>query len=599
MNLNINHYSWIVISMKKRYNIELNPPKLSSEQIAKHKDFNALLQQFEAEQPKEEGQPRVVGFGWRTRRFKFAAAAAVLLLFSTVAWQMFQPATNTIAIRHAAPFINPPLEKLQKAFITFEVDAAIGGTFEYGDGTRIVVPPYAFVDKEGKKVLGTVFLMYREFHDYVDIFLSGIPMQYDSSNVQLNMATAGMMEMYALQNTKAVFLKQQNPINIELVSQTTLTKSLDYSVYQLDTTERNWTYQQKDNIDLKLEKSLAMQLKNILAETEIVKELTKIQQEISNLDNKKQLEIAKIEQTIPLAQVPIAPHQPNAANFAFDFDLSAYEVADEAGLKEYNDILWEVSANQETAYKKAISEIVWEDAEVEKIPNGYDYKLTLIHSTETVDLIISPALRGSEYAKARADYENKQRAYEVTMTQRTVQLQPQKEALERELRAEEEKLALQKATYQQRYNRERIIQLRNLRIQEDSIINVKQSIVNRFEVKKFGVWNCDQPLKANQKTLKATFTDESGTPYINYLAFMVNQNTGTVQRFYSSEDMSLAYDSNAPHLMWLVNQEGKIAKFSPEDFKKIPTTASNYTFTFKTIEDNFETEAELRALLAF
>lgn len=586
---------WNLIGrMKKNYDIHINPPKLSSEQIAKHKDFDALLKQFEATQPPKQSA-RVV----RLKRFRFAAAAAVLLLFSVVAWQLFRPETNTISVRPAAPFINPPLEKLQKAYITFEVDAATGGVFEYGDGTKITVPPYAFVNGNGQLVLGKVFLMYREFHDYVDIFLSGIPMKYDSSSVQLDMATAGMMEMYALQNNQAVFLKSDNPIDIALLSKATLTQSLNYNVYQLDTVQQNWNYQQKDDIDLKLEQSTELQLRRVMAETEVVQKLTQVQRQINNLENKKQTALARIEETIPAPSEPIPPRQPNTANFAFDFDLSDYEVEgeEENELAQYKDILWEVSTDQETAYNKAISEIVWEDVKVEKIPNSYNYKVTLIHSTEQVTLITSPALRGSEYAQAKATYENRRRAYDAAVQQRNTQLQPQKAALIQALAKEEEQLTTEKAQFQQRYNRERIIQLRKLKTQVDTTINVEQAIINRFQVKKFGIWNCDEPRNAAKRTISATFTDEHGAAYINYLAFMVNQKTGAVQRFYSNKDMQLSFDENATYLLWLVNKEGKIAKFSGADFSQIPANATEYTFKFNTIEQTFNSEAELRAVL--
>ena len=136
-----------------------------------------------------------------------------------------------------------------------------------------------------------------------------------------------------------------------------------------------------------------------------------------------------------------------------------------------------------------------------------------------------------------------------------------------------------------------------MQTQVDTTINIEQAIINRFQVKKFGIWNCDEPQQATKRTISATFTDENGTAYINYLAFMVNQKTGAVQRFYSNKDMKLSFDKNATYLMWLVNKEGKIAKFSGADFNQIPADVTEYTFKFNTINKTFNSEEELRAIL--
>jgi len=67
---------------KDLYNIKINPPQLSKEEIAKYQDFDALLAKFKEtplpEEVKSERKPRVIWLRY------VATAAAVFLLAAMV-----------------------------------------------------------------------------------------------------------------------------------------------------------------------------------------------------------------------------------------------------------------------------------------------------------------------------------------------------------------------------------------------------------------------------------------------------------------------------------------------------------------------------------
>jgi len=103
------------------------------------------------------------------------AAALVLLLFAP---GLLNKNTGNDLVERK---VNPPIPQAQKVFASYKVDAHKGGVYEYGNGSKITVPARAFVYEDGSEVTGEVELKYREFHDFVDFFLSGIPMEYDSA----------------------------------------------------------------------------------------------------------------------------------------------------------------------------------------------------------------------------------------------------------------------------------------------------------------------------------------------------------------------------------------------------------------------------------
>ena len=223
--------------MKKDiYNFKINPPQPSSEDIEKHKDFDALLQKFqETPLPAEKEptrKPRVV---W----LKYAAAAAAVIMLGVFAQRLLQEGNTLTEEEHFAtlPFINPPLTNIKPTFASQKVNANQGGVYEYNNGSKLIVPAAAFVSDDGKMVEGDVDIKYREMHDFVDFFLSGIPMTYDSAGTKYILESAGMVEIYAEQNGQRLKMQPGKEIKVELISYINMPRlnvSPKYNIYKLD-----------------------------------------------------------------------------------------------------------------------------------------------------------------------------------------------------------------------------------------------------------------------------------------------------------------------------------------------------------------------------
>lgn len=73
----------------------------------------------------------------------------------------------------------PPIDALFQETVVpsqfIPVDAGRGAVFTGDGGTKIVVPPSAFIDEEGQEVLGEVMVEFKEVVDKSDILLSNVP----------------------------------------------------------------------------------------------------------------------------------------------------------------------------------------------------------------------------------------------------------------------------------------------------------------------------------------------------------------------------------------------------------------------------------------
>jgi hypothetical protein len=66
-----------------------------------------------------------------------------------------------------------------------------------------------------------VTFKFREFLDQKDVFLSDIPMAYDSSGSKYNFVSDGMFELLAYQNDSPIFIEQGKSVKVELASKQT------------------------------------------------------------------------------------------------------------------------------------------------------------------------------------------------------------------------------------------------------------------------------------------------------------------------------------------------------------------------------------------
>ena len=577
--------------MKKDfYNIKINPPQPSSVDIAKHQDFDALLAQFkEAPQPEElkpERKPRVI---W----LRYAAAAAAVIILAVMVRGLLQGENGMSDEQYFAsqPFINPPLDDIKPTFASARINANQGGIYEYNNGSKLIVPASAFKSADGKLVEGEVDIEYREMHDYVDFFLSGIPMTYDSAGTKYVLESAGMVEIIAKQNGQPLKMQPGKEIKVELISYISMPRlnvNPKYNIYKLNASTRSWEYRNVDNIQI------IEELDNEGFENEELNILkTNYQSSISKITTAENIEINELEARIGTPIKPTRPFKADKNQFSFDLDISenASPIVKELGEK-YQNIIWHISPNSPDINPNAFK-VEWESMDLKPLDDGQDFELTLINGDNQERVIVTPALSGNEFTQAMSVYDVAMETYRRALNAREIALEENRNKIS-------EKYASQKEEAKKVFTQS--IEEWRTENQNDPALNqvVRKKIINRFVATEFGIWNCDRPIHPDDLEIEGNFELEEGAEVTDEIAYLVNKNRNTIVRIYAKDGAKVNFDQKSDNLMWMVTKDNQIAIFRPQEFKKInQKKGGNHTFKLKVEPDALKSEEDVRKVLQF
>ncbi|MCB0684680.1 MAG: hypothetical protein KDC32_27750 [Saprospiraceae bacterium] len=568
--------------MKKNYDFRINPKPLSSEEIRQHQDFDALLRQLEEVQPVRRPA--------RLRRLLYVASTAAAACLA--GWLIFNqvfigPPYSERAERFFAerPFLSEPLAGAVEAdFASYRVDANQGGVFEYRNGSRLFVPAAAFEDLDGKVVEGEVNIRYREMHDYIDFFLSDIPMAYDSTGRNYVLESAGMMEIYAEQNGQRVRMRPGKTIDVELVSEIDIPNinvPPRYSVYRLDTLSRKWVYEDVDRLEILEANFHLVDPGHPFYETQ-----AQFRQYLSEIEAAEELAREQMEASFPLPAKPIRPVQYNPAGFVFDFSFS-----EQAGgaTHPYAGALWQLSPD-ETATEETLNRS-WSDMRLQRL-NNLGYELTLIDGDKQVVVKVQPVLSGADYQRALETYNRELEIYEQLVAEREATLTTRFDSLQTEF-------LLRRQSLSDEFQRQYLAYLESGRQPTGLEWATRRKVINRFKADRFGIWNCSRPLPEQTGRVKGHLVDQDGRPFEGEVAYLVDRRRNSVSRIYVDARTELHFDANSDNLLWLVTDDQKLAVFRPADFREVPPGSDEFTFVLQIVDRPIGSEAELREILYF
>jgi hypothetical protein len=504
--------------MKDNYNIKINPPELSSEQINQHQDFDALLASFEqvSGASKESNTASTATTTMKvvkTRRRRYIAGIIATLAAASLVFVIFKDSLMP------APTYVPPLAQVNEVLTlqspmpnlvpppeTKTVQAETGETLTYSSGSKVKIPAAAFVDKTGQPVKGAVEITYREFNDPVDMFLAGIPKEL---NKHQDLRSTGMMEIKGFQNGEPVYLNRNKTLDIELQGKMAPDmKSDDLGVYVYSSQEDAWNYQAKDRVEIlnnTTNNNTTINANNFTLESP---ELAAI---IAQLQQEKQ------------ASKPMPPIKPGVPNDmqVFDFELDLENAPE---LKQYDQKI-DFMASAEV-FTPATFDTIWSDMALTKGTDGH-YILTL-------------------------EYENEQ----GEITQKVAKVEPVVVATQ-EAKA---KFEVEQAKYQQALAdwETEIVALAQEQITKEVLVN----IINRFEIQRFGLWNCGTPVEWKEtETVPTQFVDLEGTPIELQEVFVAAQD----QQFYysapsnqSRSNVPLPSDEQLKQKIWAMTAQGDL-----------------------------------------
>ncbi|RMF19961.1 MAG: hypothetical protein D6765_17420 [Bacteroidetes bacterium] len=576
--------------MSKRYDFRDRIPPLSSEEITRHKDFDALLQAFEGGR-KPEAPVR------RLRPWVVAAAAAAALLAGYLLWWP-SPGTSYEQLAEAffssRPFIAPPLPELEPPSEVVTVNAEQGGVYEFSSGSRIVVPTAAFRDDKGRLVEGEIQLHFRELLDPVDFFLAGIPMGYDSAGTHYLLESAGMLEVYATQNGQRVSLAPDKELLVELVGRVLVpadqTEPPPYNVYYLDPAEGNWVYRGTNRTKWFGSASDADD------EPEIQSLMQEREEQLQTLYRQKTEALEELERRVPPPPKPRAPQRADRNALVFELDLSEMQGADEELLafkREFQGMLWQLAPGQNLSDQDLVApDGSWDDMRLNPI-DELEYELVLIDKEVERKVRVRPVLTGEDFDKAQQAFQSKMQTWQRQMEERQARIEQERAALEAEFAARQ--AALEKELD------ERIARLRAQGL--DYAANraiIQRKVLNTFRVTSLGIWNYDKPLSPILARNTVRFKDQHGRLLDNTQGWLVNKNLNTVNRFFVSAKGTplIINEPEGEHLLWILTSENKIALLPPERFRtwfEAPERQPELVLTL--VDEPLDSEADIRRIL--
>ncbi len=525
--------------MEKNYNFKFNLEEPDGDAIRQHMDFDALLGQFEEQQVPRNRQARI-------RRLVYvasaAAAAVVLLLFVP---GLFQNDPLTPESYFASQdFVSAPVPDLN---IDYEVkavaDAHRGGVIDYPSGSRLVIPAAAFMDDRGKLVGGEVEIHYRELHDYIDFFVSGIPMAYDSLGMQRYLTSAGMVEVFAEKNGRRLRLAPGKAVQVELRSEVTVSDYFtlpNYYVYLLDTVNRTWEYQ---NIDI-LQFAEDDEWEPGAADSP----QRRWQQELRWLEADYDLALQELQANNPVPAAPVPPRQATGdlptleldfVNGGLPLDPTSDLQADDLNYLHAGTI-WEILPESPEIDSRAFR-VEWQQVKLRRL-NAQQFELTLQHSANEETLLVAPVLLGADYQRALNKYEQEQAAYDAQVAVRERQISEERDSIQAMFTARKAEL---QATLSEQLN--------------SRPGPLRRKVINRFVVTTFGIWNCAQPTNAPETVTGVNYVLDNGEAIENTTAYVVNEAQNTIFRYLASSNAPVGITPTADNLLWIVNEQGGIS----------------------------------------
>lgn len=481
-----------------------------ADQVNKYQDFNSLHKNYLLVKKAFLSKMLV----WSGSVVGLAAVAGLVLVNSKTD-QPGMVKEKTAVQRANQTRVQPPIPGKNVPFEVYRISAKKGGTITYPTGSSIEIPANAFADVKSD----TLEVRYREFHTPLDIFLSGIPMQYDSGGITRTLETAGMLEIRAFDKGKELKLKEGSSISVKLASSSSDPK---FNLYELDTLTQNWLDRGKDQILLPGKTSA-----------------------VHTTRSARQNGISKKELAKPEVLAP------GKYSFSITYDNEEFPE-----LSAYDGVLFEVTDN---SFKSAYYKVNWNKIFLSPGKAKGEYLIRLKKADTTISVTAKPVFEKEDYAKALARFEQHQK--EISQLDNRV---------ESERQAKLNKVNSQLSAYSRR----------DMYMAANGMIRSSDPSMRGFSVFSTGFHNIDCPLPpafAYVVSLRRNLPDPKTNVVSqnrNYTTiYLVEKGKNTVFRFTKGEPVK--YNPEAKNLMWTVTEASQIAFFRIKDYSALSRTSEN------------------------
>ncbi|MFO0355737.1 MAG: OmpH family outer membrane protein [Sphingobacteriaceae bacterium] len=583
--------------MQPKFNIDR--PKVSDDEINKHKDFDKLVKQFKEQSINKAKSDKS---WWKNNYIKYAAVIAGVTVICTVTYTSLfkkQNADDKIITKNEqqtkAPntptkFINEPFQKAKVNYTSYKVDNSKGADIKHPSNSKIKIPKSTFVNKQGEEIKGEVEILYREIHDQAEIIASGIPMTYDSAGIRSTFESAGMFEIKGYQNGEPVFIKKDQPLTVELCS-----KDADdhFNQYYLDTVAKNWQYIKRDNpVALENAKPQSAEDKAALKKLD-QKYLPAINAIPKRIDSVKVVYTKKIDKL----EKPAQPAKPNKSSGRPQFELDV-DYKEFPELAAFKNAQFEIGAENQN-FDKSLTAVTWSSADISEGPTkGKNYLLTLKLRDRVEKLIVYPVLSGSDYEAAEKKYEDKFEKYKTLLAKREAdekKLKEEMEAKQAAYLAQQKKLEAELIRERVRLQQQEATALSN-RISSGGISGVISRV---FSVSNFGIYNsdCAQPMPQGQVINPIFVLNDDSKPIFPGMMYLIETNRNIVFNFTPDKIKNISIDPFTQYSACLISGSN-VYVISKEEFAKVINEKGN-KFTVQKLSSDISDLFELKKAMGF
>jgi hypothetical protein len=441
--------------------------------------------------------------------------------------------------------ITRPFPEIPIRYESFTIFANETSDTKTANGSSIMIPGNSLVDSMGNPVKGRVEIKYREFRDMVDVFLSGIPMDYDSAGYKKHFESAGMFELLAYQNNKPVFIAKDKSISVAFAS----TYQGDrFNIYYFNLQNQHWEYMYKDTSKANNQD---------------------VTQQIKTISN----QIKQLESSIPLKPIKANPKKAMIRLDILETEFPEIAIYGSVGFQLVDD--GKVNPAKDT--------LEWDIVKVVKAEKS-NYLLHLERGKETKEFLCIPVFEKADYSNAIKVFEEKHKA--------SLSLIKNKEKEKQDLI---EKYKIEKAAQQNSLAKSRLRMLL-----DGGTISNQEIITRQFSIKHFGIFNSDCPQSLPQGELFALKLVDSADIELDFdKVYLVEKNKNALYTYYKNNVGKFSYNPRSQNLLWTVTTDNKLAVFSYKKFKalEINSKGESKTLLMKVVNVNFKNEAQLRKYL--
>lgn len=420
------------------------------------------------------------------------------------------------------PIINPPLPKANIKYDNYRLNPNKDTIIHHKSGAILEIPKNAFLNSKGEIVTDSVDIQFRTFSNPLEIYLGGIPMNFNVNNQEMVFESAGMFEINANLPEENLKVNPENKINVSLNS---FSNDSNFNTYDFNTESNVWIETGKD----------------------------------------KKNEISKEEALKKLPELPAPPKLTTKAAFKI------LDERDESNtLAEYNNVWFEPINGEKVGYSG-------KDIKVKDLKNG-TYEVTFeswydLKKDDDKKVICYLAFdNNASYSKALKRYQNK-------YAKRIKEDKQKREKIEREW-----------AIYDKQLEEYKLFFAKN----EIEKTNGSQKIIRSLEVNNFGFVNVDRPIDFPQGgVINPIYVDANNNKIQLKEVVLIETGRNSLYR-YKNE---IKFNPNNENLLWGLTEDGKLAYFTKQDFKKITQINGNVTLKMNIHPEELKSYDEIIAVL--